>query len=108
MRDWLIAYFEPMREAPPWLWAVVIVFTLLVWFVPALIATVRNRAWLGPIALLNIPAGLSWIVWTALIVWAASGKGPPPDIASNAQRAWLWMGIALAVLVAAIAWFFLT
>lgn len=106
MREWLTAYFEPMREAPPWLWAVVIILTLLVWFVPTLIATVRNRAWLKPIALVNIPAGLSWIVWTALIVWAASGKGPPPDIATNARKAWLWMGIGVAVLAAAIIWFF--
>jgi len=105
MREWIIAYFEPLRDAPLWLWAVTIALVLIIWFVPAIIAIFRNRQWLRPIALLNIPAGMSWIVWTALIVWAASGKGPPPDIANNARKAWIWVGIGAVVLIAAIAWF---
>lgn len=104
MPSWLTDYFENLREAPVWLWAVTIILVLVVWFIPSLIAIFRNRAFLRPIALLNVPGGLSWIVWTALIVWAASGKGPPPDIAANARKAWLWFGVGGAVVVAAIGW----
>lgn len=47
---------------------------LVVWFLPTLLALVFNRQHLGKIALLNIPAGLSWIAWFALLVWAVTGK----------------------------------
>lgn len=49
-------------------------FFLSVWFLPALLAIVFNRRHLGKIALLNIPAILSWIAWLALLVWAVTGK----------------------------------
>ncbi|WP_337881482.1 superinfection immunity protein [Rheinheimera sp.] len=51
-----------------------IVLFLLVWFLPTLLASLFNRKHLGKIALLNIPAGFSWIAWAALIGWAATGK----------------------------------
>lgn len=47
---------------------------LAVWFLPSLLALVFNRQHLGKIALLNIPAGFSWIAWLALLVWAVTGK----------------------------------
>ncbi|MDP5150954.1 superinfection immunity protein [Rheinheimera baltica] len=47
---------------------------LTVWFLPSLLALVFNRQHLGKIALLNIPAGVSWIAWLALLVWAVTGK----------------------------------
>ncbi|MBU2112417.1 MAG: superinfection immunity protein [Gammaproteobacteria bacterium] len=49
-------------------------FFLAVWFLPSLLALVFNRQHLGKIALLNIPAGLSWVAWLALLVWAVTGK----------------------------------
>jgi hypothetical protein len=39
-----------------------------------LLALAFNRQHLGKIALLNIPAGFSWIAWLALLVWAVTGK----------------------------------
>ncbi|WP_337841912.1 superinfection immunity protein [Rheinheimera sp.] len=51
-----------------------ILLFLLVWFLPTLLASLFNRKHLGKIALLNIPAGFSWIAWVALIGWAATGK----------------------------------
>ena len=47
---------------------------LLVWFLPSLLALFFNRQHAGKIAMLNIPAGLSWIAWGALCVWAVTGK----------------------------------
>lgn len=47
---------------------------VVVWFLPTLIAVVFNRQHLGKIAILNIPAGISWIAWGALCIWAATGK----------------------------------
>lgn len=49
-------------------------FFLAVWFLPSLLALVFNRQHVGKIALLNIPAGFSWVVWGGLCVWAITGK----------------------------------
>ena len=46
----------------------------VLWFLPSLLALAFNRQHLGKIALLNIPAGLSWVAWLALLVWAVTGK----------------------------------
>ena len=47
---------------------------LAVWFLPSLLALAFNRRHAGKIALLNVPAGFSWIAWVALLVWAVTGK----------------------------------
>ncbi|HBN88709.1 superinfection immunity protein [Rheinheimera aquimaris] len=47
---------------------------LAVWFLPSLLALAFNRQHAGKIALLNIPAGFSWIAWVALLVWGVTGK----------------------------------
>ena len=47
---------------------------LVVWFLPSVLAAIFNRQHLGKIALLNIPAGMSWIAWFALLAWAVTGK----------------------------------
>ncbi|MDP5137592.1 superinfection immunity protein [Rheinheimera baltica] len=49
-------------------------FFLMVWFLPSLLALAFNRQHFGKIALLNIPAGVSWIAWLAILVWAVTGK----------------------------------
>ena len=49
-------------------------FFIAVWFLPSLLALAFNRQHAGKIALLNIPAGFSWIAWLALLVWAVTGK----------------------------------
>lgn len=45
-----------------------------IWFMPSLLALFFNRQHAGKIALLNIPAGFSLIVWCALLVWAVTGN----------------------------------
>ncbi|MDX1678778.1 superinfection immunity protein, partial [Arsukibacterium sp.] len=47
---------------------------ITVWFLPSVLALMFNRQHVGKIALLNIPAGFSWIAWLALLVWAVTGK----------------------------------
>lgn len=47
---------------------------LAVWFLPSLLALAFNRQHAGKIALMNIPAGFSWIAWVALLVWVVTGK----------------------------------
>ncbi|BBN83060.1 hypothetical protein PA25_30450 [Pseudoalteromonas sp. A25] len=47
---------------------------LAVWFLPTILAAFFNRKSLVKIFVTNIPAGLSWAVWGALIVWAFTGK----------------------------------
>ncbi|MCO1337100.1 superinfection immunity protein [Microbulbifer sp. OS29] len=49
-------------------------FFLLVWFLPAMLAFFLNRKHFRKILTANIPAGLSWVAWFALLVWAISGK----------------------------------
>ncbi len=46
----------------------------VVWFLPSLLALAFNRQHAAKIALLNVPAGFSWIAWVALMVWAVTGK----------------------------------
>lgn len=52
----------------------VVVGLLALWFLPALLALVFNRKQTKWIALACIPAGLSFIAWGALLVWATTGK----------------------------------
>ncbi|WP_066960803.1 superinfection immunity protein [Microbulbifer sp. Q7] len=51
-----------------------VIFFFAIWFLPSLLAIFFNRNHLGKIFLANVPAGLSWIAWVALLVWAATGK----------------------------------
>ena len=49
-------------------------FFLSVWFAPTILAVFFNRKHVKKIFLANIPAGLSWAVWGALIIWASTGE----------------------------------
>lgn len=61
-------------NASPMFWLTLIPLVLLIWFVPTLLALFLNRPHLKYIAIANIPAGMSFIAWGALIVWAVGGK----------------------------------
>ncbi|MDC8829393.1 superinfection immunity protein [Alteromonas gilva] len=47
---------------------------LLVWFLPAFVALVFNRKHVKLIALACVPAGLSVIAWSGVMVWAFTGN----------------------------------
>ncbi|MFV8783408.1 superinfection immunity protein [Microbulbifer sp. SA54] len=64
----LFAQMDPLQAG------IFVVFFFVVWFLPSLLAIFFNRAHLGKIAIANVPAGLSWIAWVALLVWASTGK----------------------------------
>lgn len=54
--------------------ALIAILVLLIWFLPAILALFFNPKHFKLIALACIPAGLSFIAWGALIVWATTGK----------------------------------
>ncbi|ODA31551.1 hypothetical protein A8L45_16765 [Veronia pacifica] len=54
--------------------AFVIIAVIIFWFLPALIALVFNRKQFKYILLACIPAGLSFILWGGVLVWALGGK----------------------------------
>ncbi|CAM3826722.1 superinfection immunity protein [Rheinheimera salexigens] len=71
-------FLQPLTQLGPLFWVVFIPFLLAIYFLPSIVASFRNRKHLGKIFLANIPAGLSWIAWCALIIWAFSGKQQKP------------------------------
>ena len=68
-----------LSQLNPLFWIGFIPAFLAVYFFPSIIASFRNRRHLGKIFLANIPAGLSWIAWLALMAWAFSGEQEKPD-----------------------------
>ena len=57
---------------------VVTIPTVLVfYFLPSIIAIFKNPKQLKLIAIANVPGGMSWIAWIALMGWAISGKAVP-------------------------------
>jgi len=67
-------FLDLFTQMDPFQTAVFVIFFFAVWFLPSLLAIFFNRGHLGKIFLANIPAGLSWIAWVALLVWAATGR----------------------------------
>ena len=49
-------------------------FFMSIWFAPTILAAFFNRKHMRKIFFANIPAGLSWAVWGALIIWACTGQ----------------------------------
>lgn len=47
---------------------------LLVWFLPAILSLVFNPKHTKLIAMACIPAGLSLIAWSGIMIWALTGK----------------------------------
>lgn len=69
--DFLLSTLKSMDIATALLF---LAFFLCIWFLPTILALFFNRQHSGKIFLANIPAGVSWAVWAALIVWAFTGK----------------------------------
>lgn len=74
MNDILTQYSSLIEGSNP-LQIVAVVFVILaIYFLPAVLAVFFNRKHLVKIAVLNVPAGFSILVWLGLIVWAVTGK----------------------------------
>lgn len=54
--------------------SLVLVGVCILWFLPAILALVFNRKQFKYILLACIPAGISFIAWGGVLVWAISGK----------------------------------
>ena len=101
------AIFDSYRNIPPGFLIPFIAFVVVLWFVPTLIAVFRNRANLGKIAAVNVPAGMSFVAWGALIVWAISGKGTEamPASVAGMRINWGWAiaGVILLIVLVSLA-----
>ncbi|MCZ4339299.1 superinfection immunity protein [Shewanella colwelliana] len=54
--------------------ALLAVGVLIIWFLPAMLALIFNRKHFKLILLACIPAGLSFIAWGGVLIWATTGK----------------------------------
>lgn len=71
-----ISFFEEFfANASPVFIFVVVVISLIFWFLPAILAYFFNRKHAKLITAACVPAGISFIAWSGLIVWAVTGKG---------------------------------
>ncbi len=69
--DFLTQFFD---TATPAQLVVIGASVLLVWFLPALVALAFNRKHFTLIALACVPAGLSVIAWSGVMIWAFTGN----------------------------------
>lgn len=63
-----------LDSATPLQFAVMALILFLVWFLPAIVALFFNRKHVKLIAVACVPAGLSVIAWSGLMVWAVTGN----------------------------------
>ena len=54
--------------------ALLAIGVLIIWFLPAMLALIFNRKHFKLILLACIPAGLSFIAWGGVLIWATTGK----------------------------------
>ena len=69
--DTLLNYFDQLSSIQIILFGGLI---LLLWFLPVIIALFFNPKHAKYIAIACVPAGFSIIAWSALMVWAFTGK----------------------------------
>jgi hypothetical protein len=62
---------------------VIIFFGLLIYFIPAIVAGMRNRAGM-PVFLLNLLLGWTFLGWVVALVWAST-RNTPEEREENAR-----------------------
>ena len=70
MTEFLAAF----EQASAFQWALVIAMVLFVWFLPVAVAAIFNRGQAKLIAIACVPAGFSLVAWSAVLVWAFTGR----------------------------------
>lgn len=68
------SFFAIFEQASGLQLAIVGGLVALVWFLPAILALFFNPKHVKYIALACIPAGISFIAWSGVMVWAVTGK----------------------------------
>ncbi|WP_298442019.1 superinfection immunity protein [uncultured Ferrimonas sp.] len=53
---------------------VIVPCILLLYFLPSIVAFLLNRNHKMKILAANVPAGISWVMWFAVMAWAITGK----------------------------------
>jgi hypothetical protein len=61
-----------MSRLEPWQWLAVIVVTLVVYFIPSIVAYAREHHNRLAILVLNLFLGWSFLGWVVALVWAAT------------------------------------
>lgn len=67
----IFSYFE---HASAMQWVLVGMLVAVIWFLPAALALIFNRKHFKLILVACVPAGLSLIAWSGLMVWATTGN----------------------------------
>ena len=67
-------FLTPFENGSLLQWSLVVALLLFVWFLPVLLALFYNRRHLKYIAVACVPAGLSVIAWSAILLWSVTGK----------------------------------
>jgi len=62
-----------------------IIFGLLLYFIPSIVAFSKNRHNKSAVLVLNIFLGWSFIGWIVALVWAVSNRNPQQIIVNNSQ-----------------------
>lgn len=69
----MFSEFSQLSGNTPFLLAFVPLF-LIVYFLPGLLAYILRRKSKRRILIANVPAGLSFFAWFAVLMWAINGK----------------------------------
>ena len=67
-------FLAALEEASIIQWITVGAIVLVVWFLPVAVAYLFNRRQAKLIAIACVPAGFSIIAWSAVLLWAITGK----------------------------------
>ena len=70
MTEFLAAF----EQASIFHWIAVGALVFVIWFLPVAVAYVFNRRQAKLIAIACVPAGFSIIAWSAVMLWAITGK----------------------------------
>lgn len=67
-------FFSAFENASAFQWIMVGTLVLVIWFLPVALAMIFNRRQAKLIAIACVPAGFSLIAWSAVLLWAVTGR----------------------------------
>ena len=83
-----LTFFEDLfANADPVFILAVALASLVLWFLPAVLAFFFNRKHAKLIAAACVPAGFSLIAWSGLMIWAVTGKSVEKAVAKSRKPA---------------------
>lgn len=83
-----LTFFEELlANANPVFILGVALVTLVLWFLPAILAFFLNRKHAKVITVACVPAGFSLIAWSGLFIWAVTGKSVEKVVSKSRKEA---------------------